>query len=265
MRLPPIYDLSKRLAAGGGDLAADYEAGAVLLRSDFEAPHLERYAALTATVAGHKYRGVGGIDVDASKKLKSHRVEEKIGDFRGHCLSSLVATPEEAYALQGMMRETDAYIVETVKKWFPRYKSWGQRQSSWRFQTSENETFHWDFYSRPEAYVRAFVNLDSEPRVWHVGPLLPDYCAACGIRRRPKDDINAVAFRATIRFDSQMDGPWMMIRFPPQSLWLIQSQLVAHRIAYGRRMYALSLPHAASDLNDRRMSPEGLLGQVAGA
>lgn len=232
------------------DISSEYEQGVGFVRTDVEIPHLEQLSSVTCRIADRKHKKIN------IKALRAPLTE-------GSPVFQLAPSKSEASALQSMLIAADKAIVEIVKRWFPRYR-WIREENTYRFTETKNEDFHWDIYNQSTPMVRAFVNLDRKPRVWGVGPLLPEYCAEVGdtLGIDGEDPIGVIAGKANKRFDVQRDGPTDVIEFGYGAVWLVQSQMVAHQIIYGRRMYACSVLYEETSMVDQSYSPGGIAKRI---
>lgn len=134
------------------------------------------------------------------KKLKAKDAFLPIRELPRHALGVWTLDRKRAAAIQEMLRDNEAEIREYVRAWFPDAEL-GDEMHSWRYTVTKDEALHYDQYADRvnEKVVRVFINLDTEPRVWHVG-----------------DEAE-------------------LIEFAPGAVWLVDSRRVAHAIVYGRR------------------------------
>lgn len=121
---------------------------------------------------------------------------------------------------------------------------------SWRFTRTGPEGLHVDYFRRTEDlhYLRVFINVDRQPRIWTVGPRLQDliarYADAAGLREVAGGPSNQVCARLNKRvFDqinvqprSAMDRH--VVRFAPGDVWLCETRLNSHEIYSGHRLVA---------------------------
>lgn len=121
---------------------------------------------------------------------------------------------------------------------------------SWRFTPTGPEGLHVDYFRRAEDthYLRIFINVDRQPRVWTVGPRLQDlierYAEEAGLLELEGRPSNEVCRRLNDRvFDpinrqprSAMDRH--VVRFAPGDVWLCETRLNSHEIFSGHRLVA---------------------------
>ena len=121
---------------------------------------------------------------------------------------------------------------------------------SWRFTRTSQEGLHVDYFRKDEDlhYVRIFVNVDKQPRIWTLSHSLEE------LIRRHYDDAglgellhapsNAICARLNKRVfnpvnklpPSAMDRHF--VHFAPGDVWLCETRLNSHEIFSGHRMVA---------------------------
>lgn len=126
-----------------------------------------------------------------------------------------------------------------------------RRKVMWRLNTIRAENMHVDTYKREteQHFARMFVNLDTQPRIWHTSWRVQDMVEkAVGtipphqLKKRNRGEVwsalNAAFFGQNSRewWDEQ---PRHIAFFGPGDVWIVDSRQVAHQIFYGRR--ALSI------------------------
>jgi hypothetical protein len=151
--------------------------------------------------------------------------------------------PKKAAHLQEIIRRVDAQLLKTVQATFPRYKILGNN-NTWRLTQTDPEGMHFDSYgdaTDDNHLVRLFVNLDDKPRLWGVGPRVWDVLRKYPDLFRPHRD------RHPNQLNKNVNAllPWRevvkhFVAFAPRNLWLVNSQVVAHEIVWGRKMIACS-------------------------
>jgi hypothetical protein len=121
---------------------------------------------------------------------------------------------------------------------------------SWRFTETSDEDLHLDGYGIDEdlQYVRIFVNVDEQPRVWHVSfrldELIPKFYASAGMgnaKHAPADILNKRFNLHVFGGKERMGGdrfPRHEVKFAQGDLWLCDSRVVSHQIVRGRRLIA---------------------------
>jgi hypothetical protein len=129
--------------------------------------------------------------------------------------------------------------------------TFGRRKVMWRLNTIMAENMHVDTYKNEEEhhFARMFVNLDTQPRIWHTSWRIQDMIEQAKGRIPPEklenvsrgkvwENLNKSFFGQNSRqwWDDQ---PRHIAFFAPGDVWIVDSRQVAHQIFYGRR--ALSI------------------------
>lgn len=148
---------------------------------------------------------------------------------------------------------------------FPSYRFLRQGVS-WRFTPTGPEGLHVDYFRRPEElqYLRIFINVDRQPRVWTIGPpleeLIERYADAADLLELAGAPSNQVCQRLNKRvFDkinvqprSAMDRH--IVRFAPGDVWLCETRLNSHEIFSGHRLVATDFYVEPSSMHDPQQS-----------
>jgi hypothetical protein len=133
---------------------------------------------------------------------------------------------------------------------------------SWRFTRTGPEGLHVDYFRRTEDlhYLRVFINVDRQPRIWTVGPRLQDlierYADEIGLRElvgRPSNEVcsrlNKLVFdKINAQPRSAMDRH--VVRFAPGDVWLCETRLNSHEIFSGHRLVATDFYVDPSSMHD---------------
>jgi hypothetical protein len=121
----------------------------------------------------------------------------------------------------------------------------------WRLQDIYTENLHLDAYgsANPDHFARLFINLDTQPRIWHTSWQAEDVMRIAKGRLPPQAftelsanelwrSFNGAVFGKTSRqwWDDQ---PRHVAFFEPGDVWSVDSRLVAHQIFYGRRAVSI--------------------------
>lgn len=136
-------------------------------------------------------------------------------------------------------------LVATV---FPSYSTVHWINCTFRFTRSENEPAHLDSFdngSPREARARLprvkfFLNVDAAPRVWNIGPALPDIlrASAGSLGHALPRDLNSLCHLVNSSgILSRM--PVERIEIPPRGAVFANGATVLHTVVYGERMVAL--------------------------
>ena len=143
-------------------------------------------------------------------------------------------------------------VYETV---FSHYQ-FERRKVMWRLNTIRAENMHVDTYKRETElhFARMFVNLDSQPRIWHTSWRIQDMVQQAMGTIPPgqlkKLDRGQVWSKLNSSFFGQNSREWWdeqprhIAFFGPGDVWVVDSRQVAHQIFYGRR--ALSIDFSVS-------------------
>jgi len=119
---------------------------------------------------------------------------------------------------------------------------------TFRFTRTEDEPPHVDVFNEGRAFlpeqklprVKFFMNVDAEPRVWNVGPTLPDVLRHSGgaLGKTLPDDINMVCDLVN---DSGIlaQFPYTRVEIPPRGIVFANGATVVHQVIFGQRMVAL--------------------------
>ena len=133
---------------------------------------------------------------------------------------------------------------------------------SWRFTPTGPEGLHVDYFRRAKdlQYLRIFINVDRQPRIWTVGPPLEDlierYAEEAALLELTGAACNQVCLRLNKRvFDrinvqprSAMDRH--VVHFAPGDVWLCETQLNSHEIFSGHRLVATDFYVEPSSMQD---------------
>jgi hypothetical protein len=107
------------------------------------------------------------------------------------------------------------------------------------------ENLHWDNHSIDDDFhqARIFANLDTRPRIWHVGQRFPDWIRMhydeYDLGRFAGKDPNLLIDFVTGQVFGGTWNKWMdseprhRIAFDPGEVWLGESRLISHQIYYG--------------------------------
>lgn len=107
------------------------------------------------------------------------------------------------------------------------------------------ENLHWDNHSIDDDFhqARIFANLDTRPRIWHVGHRFPDWARMhydeYDLGRFAGKDPNLLINFITGEILGGTRKTWMdneprhRIAFDPGEVWLGESRLISHQIYYG--------------------------------
>lgn len=132
------------------------------------------------------------------------------------------------------------------------------------------ENLHWDNHSIEDDFqqARIFTNLDTRPRIWHVGHRFPDWVRKhydeYDLGRFAGKDPNELITFITGEVLGGTRKIWMdheprhRVAFDPGEVWLGESRLISHQIYYGEAaavymwfVNAASMADPANRFNER--------------
>jgi len=135
-----------------------------------------------------------------------------------------------------------------VKDLFPAYRRIDHRNLTFRFTRTENEPVHLDYFSDgqpfPERHklrrLKLFLNVDSQPRIWNVGPTLEDLLRHSNgaLGARLPNDVN-VLNKMIADAGLLADVPMVRVEIPPRGIVFANGATVVHQVVFGNRMVAL--------------------------
>ncbi|AXQ68640.1 hypothetical protein HOU00_gp485 [Caulobacter phage CcrPW] len=240
------YDeVARRSPEVNAAILADYEAGKVVCLKGWK---LAYDSAFFASVALENNR--------PAKKLKSWVDQE--GTIEGKPLRKALiqsGAPEHQADRFVAQAESLALQIAPVIDTIFAGMQFRERRFTWRMLETLHEDLHVDSYGedKDDHLVRAFINLDIVPRLWHTsfsvealfdryGDRLTDAEIAEG---SPNSLIRLLSERvfggmANAGFDRE---PRHAAFFDPGDIWLVDSRKVSHQIMFGRR--ALTVDYVA--------------------
>jgi hypothetical protein len=131
----------------------------------------------------------------------------------------------------------------------------------WRLQDIYTENLHLDAYgaANPDHFARIFINLDTQPRIWHTSWQAEDAIRlakgrfpAQELTRLSANDLwfalNSAVFGKTPS-EWWDDQPRHVAFFEPGDVWSVDSRLVAHQIFYGRRAVSIDFSVDATTMH----------------
>ncbi len=119
---------------------------------------------------------------------------------------------------------------------------------SYRFCATSDEGMHFDTFKaglsgkfRPSRRtLKIFLNVDSEPRIWRVGPTLHEFCRV-NRDRLPDEvpaDVNTFCY-VIDKLGFLDDASYQQVEIPPGGMMIGNGTMVAHQVVYGNRMVCL--------------------------
>ncbi|MEO5694200.1 MAG: hypothetical protein ABIQ72_13825 [Usitatibacter sp.] len=162
----------------------------------------------------------------------------------------------------GLMIKEDAMLLKTysellrlelgfkllIMELFPAYRQIHWVNCTFRFTRTENEPLHVDVFNagRPFAEelklprLKFFMNVDSEPRVWNVGPSLKDVLrfSAGALGDSLPADVNQVCDIIN-KSGILANFPTVRVEIPPRGIVFANGATIVHQVIFGQRMVAL--------------------------
>jgi hypothetical protein len=132
----------------------------------------------------------------------------------------------------------------------------------WRLNTIMNENMHLDVYADEveDHFARMFINLDTQPRIWHTSWTVDDMVARLegtlprelllhGSRADIWKELTFSIFGRSPQhwWDSE---PRHVAYFAPGDIWIVDSRQVAHQIFYGRRALSIDFTVRRESMQD---------------
>ena len=148
--------------------------------------------------------------------------------------------------VQAQIAKFNAQLRHGLSMLFPRYYSLAQGNITWRLLETVEEGLHLDVFgggtplderTKSTLRVKIFINIDTEPRRWRTSLDLPAVLKA-GRGRLPDElpaDVNVVN-GVIDKFGVLKPLPAHQLAFPSMSAVLVNAEVVAHEVVYGRRM-----------------------------
>ena len=128
----------------------------------------------------------------------------------------------------------------------PRYRNVTWANCTFRFTRTENEGPHLDVFNqgRPLPHrrprLKLFLNVDSKPRIWNVGPTLPDVlrCSGGALGATLPNEVNVLNHRINQSGHLAQCG-YARVEIPPRGIVFANGATVVHQVLFGERMVAL--------------------------
>ncbi|MBA3578110.1 MAG: Kdo hydroxylase family protein [Sphingomonas sp.] len=155
-----------------------------------------------------------------------------------------------ANALVEQFQRLMAHLIPAYRAIFADY-AFDRWKIMLRLNTIMAENMHVDTYKKEneQHFARMFVNLDTQPRIWHTSWRIGDMVERA-IGTIPPEQLDGLSrgqvwSRLNANFFGQNSREWWdeqprhIAFFAPGDVWIVDSRQVAHQIFYGRR--ALSI------------------------
>lgn len=165
---------------------------------------------------------------------------------RDHPLLELGMRVEAACYLQSQIARFNAQLRHGLGMLFPLYFSMREANITWRLTETVEEGMHFDVFgdgaplgagNKQLHRVKIFINIDSEPRRWRTSFDLPAVLDTCRdeLPMELPDDVNVVN-DVIDKFGVLKGLPYHQFAYPTMSAVISNSEVLAHEVAYGRRV-----------------------------
>ena len=135
-----------------------------------------------------------------------------------------------------------------IMELFPAYRQIIWVNCTFRFTRAENEGRHVDVFNEGKPFLeeqklprlKFFMNVDSRPRVWNVGPSLQDVLKHSNgsLGKSLPADVNMICDIVN-RSGILADFPTVQVEIPPRGIVFANGATVVHEVVSGERMVAL--------------------------
>jgi 3-deoxy-D-manno-octulosonic acid hydroxylase-like protein len=170
-------------------------------------------------------------------------------DIAGLILAKFGRTPLFYLRLRREILRVTKQVCRFVRDVFEPYR-FRKESVSWRFTSTGPEDLHVDWFRPTDDlhYVRMFINIDEQPRVWSVSHQLEELIAGnyatAGLAElggSPSNSIidrinNRVLNRVSYQPASETDRH--VVEFAQGDVWLCETRINSHQILSGRRLVA---------------------------
>jgi hypothetical protein len=220
-----------------------YEDNGVLLLEDSNLEFDEPFIAATTFPAEWKKIGtVNGITLPpiVYRDGSFHRTQNP--------LCGLIKDDASLLKLYSELLRIELGFKLLVADLFPRYRNIHWYNCTFRFVKTADEAAHLDAFGNGRAFppesrlqrVKFFLNVDSEPRVWTVGPTLPGVLAHCRdkLPAALPDDVNVLCHQLN-QSGILADTPRVRVEIPPRGIVFANGSTVVHQVVRGHRMVCI--------------------------
>lgn len=199
-----------------------------------------------------------GIETPVFKRVG---VGDGVEADQDHPLLALYKDAAYASYVQGQIASFNAELRTGIRTLFPYYYSLQEANITWRLCETFEEGMHMDVFGNglpvPQEFrnlhrVKAFINIDAEPRRWRTSFDMPRVLKA-GRAKLPDalpNDVNVVS-GVIDKVGLLKDLPYHEVDFPTTSAVFVNAEVVSHEVVYGRRMVAVEMFCDKADMLDR--------------
>jgi hypothetical protein len=192
------------------------------------------------------------------KKFLCHIDPERQGDLIQRALKKGQAPPELCDALLPQISSLVEQVMPVYYALFQGY-TFSAKRAVFRLNTIYNENLHFDSYKEelPEHFARLFINLDTQPRIWHTSYTVAEISDRFGRTVAPvkRDTTTSNRFwrelnLAAFNQDVEAPRPRHVIYFDPGDVWAVESRQISHQIFYGRRAVSFDFSVPVANMLD---------------
>lgn len=221
--------------------------------------HYEGHGAILLEDAGLEY------DTDFIHRLTFPPGWKKYGTVNALTIPPVVFTEGGFKRTQnplGLMIKEDAMLLKTysellrlemgfkllIMELFPSYRQIHWVNCTFRFTRTEDEPPHVDVFNEGRPFadehklprLKFFMNVDSAPRVWNVGPSLRDVLKFSNgaLGDSLPADVNMVCDIIN-KSGILANFPTVRVEIPPKGIVFANGATVVHQVIFGQRMVAL--------------------------
>src|SRR5512132_806355 len=164
-------------------------------------------------------------------------------------LAKLGRTPVLYLKLRREILRVTKEVCRFVRHVFEPYRI-RKESVSWRFTPTGPEDLHVDWFRPTDDlhYIRMFINIDEQPRVWSVSHQLEDLIARnfakAGLAELGGSPSNSIIDRINhrvlnpISYQPAWETDRHVIEFAQGDVWLCETRINSHQILSGRRLVA---------------------------
>jgi len=231
------------MAAAFPRSSSHYEAHGVILLADSGIAHDEGF--VQSITFPPQWKKIGTIDgiTDSCMVLSNGRLVRT-----NNPLCSLIPDDRLLLKMHSELVRLELGFKALIGRVLPSYGGADWFNCTFRFVKTENEPRHLDSFNNGRPFAskmkkpraKFFFNVDAAPRIWTVGPNLPEILRASegALGPRLPNDLNALAH--LINSSGILDAmPAIRIEIPPRGIVFANGATVLHQVLYGERMVAL--------------------------
>ena len=178
------------------------------------------------------------------------------------------ADPERRAKFHRLVAEANAEVFRLVDSLFPRY-AYTRKLCIYNLTEMFGHNLHFDspYHAQENTQLKMFVNLDDQPRIWHLSQSLEELTRRnyrrLKMERVAGQNVREFTRRLThgvfgTRFQSGSHAEHRhSILFYPGEVWCLNPNMTAHEVVYGRRLLDINFMFHEDHLRHReRYYPE---------